>query len=160
MSLFSTKVQENRIKRQLLRCVWFFLFFPMLGGCAPVEMRLDYLQEGFDYTNLGYSKLPKSVPINERIELSNLKVHIVGSMEAYERNKFREDEVGMNVEPERKREIWVLGKKIKGKIIINQLILGHELKHLIHLNRSDVISPYQLEAFEACIVMHSPLDCK
>jgi hypothetical protein len=145
---------------KLLRCAWLLLLFPLFWGCAPVEIRLDYLQDGFDYTNMGYNTLPKSLPLNEKIELNNVKVHIVGSLEAYEKNRFREDEVGMNMDPQRKREIWVLGKELKGKIIINQLVLGHELKHLIHLKQPDVINPCKLEDFEACIAIRSPLDCK
>lgn len=149
------------MKRQLIKLIsWLFpiLFFPW--GCAPVEIRADYLQKGFDYTQLGFDSLPESRPLNEKIVLNDIKVHIVGSLEEFEKNKFCVDKVGISVDPGRKHEIWVVGKKLKGKIIINQIVLGNQLSHLIHFNRPDVACPSRMEDFEACILLESPMYCK
>jgi len=131
----------------------------LLPNCAPVEIRGDYLQKGFDYTNLGYTSLPESSPLNETIAIKNLKVIIVGSLDQYQRRRITQDadDTAQPVKP--RHEIWVVGKKLKGKIIINQVVLGYELKHLMHLIRPDVLCPYDLEAFEACIAIRSPKEC-
>lgn len=118
------------------------------------------MQKGFDYYHIGYTYLPESLPLNETIVLRNLKVHIVGSLKKFGRNKFRDDEKAPVDDPRRKHEIWVVGKKLKGKIIINQVVLGHELKHLMHLVRPEVVCPCRLETFEACIALRSAIECE
>lgn len=118
------------------------------------------MQKGFDYYHIGYTYLPESLPLNETIVLRNLKVHIVGSLKKFEREKFRDDEKAPVDDPRRKHEIWVVGKKLKGKIIINQVVLGHELKHLMHLIRPEVVCPCRLETFEACIALRSAIECE
>ena len=136
-----------------------FVIALLLPSCVPVEIRGDYLQKGFDYTNLGYTSLPESSPLNETLIIKNLRVIIVGSLDQYQRRRITQnaDDTAKPVEP--RHEIWVVGKKLKGKIIINQVVLGYELKHLMHLIRPDVLCPYDLEAFEACIAIHPPTKC-
>ena len=132
------------------------LLFP---SCVPVEIRGDYLQKGFDYTNLGYTSLPVSSQLNKTIIIKNLRVIIVGSLDEYQSRRIthEKDYTAQPMEP--RHDIWVIGKKLKGKIIINQVILGYELKNLMHLIQPDVLCPCDLEAFEACVAIRSPKEC-
>ena len=136
-----------------------FVIVPLLPSCVPIEIRSDYLQKGFDYTNLGYTSLPESSPLNETIRIENLRVIIVGSLDQYQRRSITQnaDDPAQPMEP--RHNIWVIGKKLKGKIIINQVVLGYELKNLMHLIRPDVLCPCDLEAFEACLALHPPTEC-
>jgi len=137
-----------------------FVIAPLFSGCAPIEIRADYYQKGFDYYNLGYTHLPESLPLNETIEIENLRVIIVGSIEDFERYKFKDEEDETAPHPKPRHEIWIVGKKLKNKIIINQVVLGHELLHLMHLIDPDVICPGKLETFEACILLRSHIECE
>jgi len=150
--------------RPLCLCVRLFFCFCLasiltLPSCAPVEIRGDYLQKGFDYTNLGYTSLPESSPLNETLIIKNLRVIIVGSLDEYQRRRIThgQDDTAQPAEP--RHDIWIIGKKLKGKIIINQVVLGYELKHLMHLIRPDVLCPRDLETFEACVALHPPSEC-
>ena len=110
---------------------------------------------------LGYAHLPESGPLNETIEITDLKVHIVGSLEVYDAHKGRTDDA-RHAAGDRgiAHELWVVGKLSRGRIIVNQVILGHELKHLLQLHNPDVMSPFKLETFEACIMSRKPEECK
>lgn len=132
----------------------------LFSSCAPVEIRGDYLQKGFDYTNLGYTALPESSPLNETIVIENLRVIIIGSLDEYHRRRITQgqDDTVQPMEP--RHDIWVIGKKLKGKIIINQVVLGYELKNLMHLIQPDVLCPCDLETFEACVALRSPKECR
>ena len=132
------------------------LLFP---SCVPVEIRGDYLQKGFDYTNLGYTSLPESSPMNETIIIENLRIIIVGSLDEYQRRRITQEKDDTAQPAEPGHDIWIIGRKLKGKIIINQVVLGYELKRLMHLIRPDVLCPRHMEAFEACVALHPPAKC-
>lgn len=138
-------------------CVGLLMF---VSGCSPIEIKADYLQTGFDYYNLGYTALPESSPLNKTMVIKNLRIHIVGREEQYQprRITYDNDSPGQATEPI--HEVWVVGKKLKGKIILNQVVLGNELKHLMHLIDSEVACPCNMEAFEACVATHPPERCK
>ncbi|MCF8146716.1 MAG: hypothetical protein K9N21_22645 [Deltaproteobacteria bacterium] len=140
-----------------------FLCFGLLmlvSGCSPVEIRADYLQTGFDYHNLGYTALPESSPLNKTMAIKNLRINIVGREDQYQprRITYDNDSPGQPMEPS--HEIWVVGKKLKGKIILNQVVLGNELKHLMHSIDSEVACPCNIEDLEACVATHPPERCK
>ena len=130
-----------------------------LAGCAPVEIRGDYFQKGFDYSNLGYTTLPESAPLNETMVIKNLRIVIVGRADVHPSRTISgdPDAVGTVVEPV--HEIRVIGKKLKGKIILNQVVLGNELKHLMNALNPEVACPCEIEAFEACVAIHPPDQC-
>lgn len=70
--------------------------------------------------------------LHEIILLKNVKVHIVGH-----RRLFGWDRAAAYGSPvagyaNRKNEIWLFGRVRKGKILLNQAVLGHELNHLLN----------------------------
>jgi hypothetical protein len=140
---------------------FYFLFFFIIlpAGCAPVEIRGDYFQKGFDYSNLGYTSLPESARLNETRLIKNLRVIIVGNADALQSRTISSDPDTVARPMEPTHEIWVIGNKLKGKIILNQVVLGNELKHLMHTIDSEVACPCEMEAFEACVAIHPPGQC-
>jgi len=130
-----------------------------LAGCAPVEIESDYFQKGFDYSNLGYTTLPESASLNETMMIKNLRIVIVGRAGVHPSRTIsgNPDDIATAMEPI--HEIRVIGKKLKGKIILNQVVLGNELKHLMNALNPEVICPCEMEAFEACVAIHPSDQC-
>ena len=106
-----------------------FLFF----SCIPMK------QEGFDLIQKDFARYKKDKNLNITIELKNVKVHIVG-----DRKYFKWDKAAAYGSPvagyaTSKNEIYIFGRlNKKGKIIVNQAILGHELNHLLNFNNSNI----------------------
>ena len=93
----------------------------------------------------GFESLKVTEDLYEVIELNNIKIHVVG-----DRKKFKWEKAAAYGSPvagyaTNNNEIWVLGKVVKGKIIINQAILGHELNHLLNIKDPRVANPDDLE---------------
>ena len=83
--------------------------------------------------------------LNEVIDLKNVKVHIVG-----DRKYFKWDIAAAYGSPvsgyaTSKNEIYVFGKIVKGKVVLNQAILGHELTHLLSFKNSKIANPDKLD---------------
>ena len=95
--------------------------------------------------NRGFSQLDKSPALHKVIELKNVKVHIVGN-----RSQFNWDRAAAYGSPvagyaNTKNEIWLFGRLAKGKVIINQAILGHELNHLLSFKEPVIANPDKLD---------------
>ena len=95
--------------------------------------------------NRGFSQLEKPSELHKVIELKNVKVHVVGS-----RSQFQWDRAAAYGSPvagyaNTKNEIWLFGRLAKGKVIINQAILGHELNHLLGFKDPAFANPDKLD---------------
>ena len=115
----------------------------LLIGCVP--MATDLRKIGFEEIQKGFASLDKTPDLHEVIELKNVKVHIVG-----DRKYFKWDRAAAYGSPvagyaTHRNEIYVFGKKIKGKVVLNQAILGHELTHLLNFKNPTIANPDQLD---------------
>lgn len=115
----------------------------LLAGC--VTLATDYRKVGFREIQRGYSSLHKPSSLHETIELPKVTVHIVG-----DRNKFNWDQAATYGSPvlgyaTQDNHIWVFGTEVKGRIIINQAVLGHELNHLLQFANPKVQNPDMLD---------------
>jgi len=119
-----------------------FLIALLFPSCAPIEIRGDYLQKGFDYTNLGYTSLPETPSLYEIVGIEKLTIHIVSDRKDFDWKKARNKETGLAAYATTNDKISILGKKLGGKIIVNQFILGHEFKHILNFNDPDIIISY------------------
>ena len=89
--------------------------------------------------------MAKAPDLYEVVELKNVKIHIVG-----DRKFFKWDRAAAYGSPvagyaTTKNEIWVFGKLVDGKIVVNQAILGHELNHLLNFINPRVANPDNLD---------------
>jgi hypothetical protein len=112
-------------------------------GCAP--MATDLRKIGFKDLQKGFDSLEGSPDLHVVVELKNVKVHIVG-----DRKFFKWDKAAAYGSPvagyaTTGNEIFVFGKVIDGKIVINQAILGHELNHLLNFKNKRVANPDELD---------------
>ena len=112
---------------------------------ACVTLATDYRKVGFREMQRGFAMLEQPPELNETIHLKDIKVHIVG-----DRQHFTWDRAAAYGSPvlgyaTRKNEIWVLGARVNGKIVINQAILGHEFNHLLNFASPMVANPDRLD---------------
>ena len=116
-----------------------FLFL----GCVPLAT--DLRKIGFNEIQKGFASLEKTPNLHEVIELKNIKVYVVG-----DRKYFKWDKAAAYGSPvagyaTSKNEIYVFGKQVKGKIVLNQAILGHELNHLLNFKNPNIANPDKLD---------------
>ena len=120
----------------------------MIASCAPVAGNLR--DEGFKLVQKAFESLepsPESPELNETIDL-NIRICIVG-----DRKYFSWDKASAYGSPilgyaTRKNEIYVLGKRIGDKIVINQAVLGHELNHILNFENPIIADPDHLDRLE------------
>jgi len=78
-----------------------------------------------------FDMLPEDLKLKKTIVLKDVKIHIVGHCGQYDFADFRDPNKRVVGYATTNNEIWVIGKRVNGKIIINQIVLGHELAHLL-----------------------------
>ena len=108
-------------------------------------MATDLRKSGFDTIQKGFSSLQKRPELHETIRLRNVVVHIVGDRKYF--NWDRAAAYGSPIEgyATTKNEIFVFGRVVNGKVIVNQAILGHELNHLLNFQNVNIANPDKLE---------------
>lgn len=105
----------------------------------------DYRKIGFKEMQRGFAKLYSPSDLHEIVKIRDVTIHIVG-----DRKYFRWDRASAYGSPvqgyaTRKNEIWVFGTVVKGRIVLNQAILGHEFNHLLQFNHPQVHNPDLLD---------------
>lgn len=124
------------------RLIFIFLVFA-LTGCTTLAT--DLRKEGFDRLQQGFEGIPETPELHDIIELKNVTIHIVGHRKhfKYEKAAAYGSPIAGYAKPN--NEIWLLGTVVEGKIVVNQALLGHEFKHLLHFKNDRVADPDQLE---------------
>ena len=123
----------------------FAILFPAFLFISCVTMATDLRRIGFSEIQKGFASLDKTPDLHEVIELKNVRVHIVG-----DRKYLKWDSAAAYGAPvagcaTNKNEIYVFGKKVRGKVVLNQSILGHELTHLLNFKNSRIANPDKLD---------------
>ena len=142
---------KTRLAKLFFICLVLFLLF----GCARSKVNNPFGGRLNDLRIKGYAKLegwfnsirPDSPEesFHEVIELKAVKVHIINR-----RKFFKWDKGSAYGSPvtgyatKKGNEIFIFGKKVKGKIIINEVILGHELNHLLNNENPKIVNPDKL----------------
>jgi hypothetical protein len=86
--------------------------------------------------------------LNMVVELKNVRVHIVSDRKYFEWEKAAAYDSRMLGYATRGNEIFIFGRKLGNKIVVNQGILGHELNHLLNYQKSIVANPDRLDTIE------------
>lgn len=131
----------NSIQKYYKGLICLYLVFS-LTGCILVS---DYRKQGFKLIQQGFALIEESPDLYEVVELKNVKVYIVGH-----RRHFNYKSVAAYGSPiigyaTTKNEISLFGKIVKGKIVIDQAVLGHELNHLLHFKNNKIVNPDKLD---------------
>ena len=114
-----------------------------LTGC--VSLATDCRKQGFNIIQRGFVSLEESPNLHQVIVLKNVKVHIVGHRRLFSWGRAAAYGSPIAGYASRRNEIWVLGRIVKGKIVVNQAILGHELNHLLNFKNRKIANPDKLD---------------
>ena len=127
----------------------------VLIGCA--SSTTNYRVEGFKLTTKSFDAIASTPDLNETIEIKNMKIHIVGDRSRFPWEKAAAYGSPIHAYATTNNEIFVLGKRLGDKIVVNQAILGHELNHLLNFSSSKVADPDRLDHLEWCSVGNLPI---
>lgn len=122
------------------------LFAVMATACTPLST--DYRVKGFKFTQLAFDTFEESPDLHRVVELEKIRVHIVGSRKLFQWDKAASGGSSTVAYVTSNNDIFLLGKKVGNKIIVNQAVLGHELNHLLNLKDREIADPDQLNLLE------------
>ncbi len=128
--------------RRISKLACFGLVFALIG-C--VTLATDRRKEGFETIQKAYAGIPESPKLNEVIHIKDVTVHIVGSRNQFDWNIAAAYGSPVAGYANTKNEIWLFGKVVNGKVILNQAILGHELTHILNFSNPVVANPDKLD---------------
>jgi len=115
----------------------------LLSGCG--SWVTHHRRSGFEQIQAGFDALPPTPGLYRVVVLDRVRVHIVG-----DRNRFDAPSAAAYGSPivgyaTRANEIWLFGKVVDGRIVLNQAVLGHELNHLLNFRLPQVVDPDSLD---------------
>lgn len=115
----------------------------LVTGCVPLAT--DLRKEGFNLIQKGFASMDETPNLYEVVSLDRVKVHVVGRREQF--NYQRAAAYGSPVAgyATSGNEIWLFGRAAKGKVVLNQAILGHEFMHLLNFKNPHIANPDQLD---------------
>lgn len=131
------------LKRRNRSCplsLW-LLFVLIISGCTNAPLTTKYRELGREHHEKWFKELPETASLHEVINIDKLTIHIVSDRKDFDWEKARNRKHGIAAYANTRNEISILGKKIGGKIIVNQLILGHEFNHILNFADRDVVDP-------------------
>jgi hypothetical protein len=131
---------------KIMGLIFIGLIFSLIG-C--VTLATDHRKEGFDIIQKGFASLKETPDLHEVMKIGGITIHIVGSRNQFDWNiaaAYGSPVVGY---ANTKNEIWIYGKVINGKIVINQAVLGHELTHLLNFINPKIANPDLLDELGA-----------
>jgi hypothetical protein len=117
-------------------------------GCTAATT--NYRVQGFTLVSKSFDTISESPDIYEIIEIEKVKIYIVGDRKHFKWDRAAAYNSPINGYSTGKNEIYVLGKRLGDKIVVNQVILGHELHHLLNFKNSKIADPDQLDRLEWC----------
>ena len=125
---------------QLIFCVGLIC---VLAGCGSYAA--DYRVQGFNFIQQGFTSIEGTSDVYEVVELKDVKILIVGDRKRFDWDKASASGSGIAGYANTKNEIHLLGKRVGGKIVINQAILGHEFNHLLNFKNPKIANPDKLD---------------
>lgn len=137
------------MRRDLRYSVWaFMLVLSMVLVASGCSAFLGDREQGFTLMQRGFSTIESTPGLRQVVELKQIKVVIVGDREQFQWRQAAQKNSNILGYATPDNEIWVFGKIVDGKIVVNEAILGHELMHLLHFSNPTVANPDQLKQIE------------
>jgi len=115
----------------------------LLSCCSSLS---DYRQQGFDAFQWQFNAVKnEDKDFHKVITLDTVTVHIVTDRKYFDWNIAAAYGSPVAGYANTNNEIWLFGKRVRGKIFVNQAILGHELNHLLNFKNREVVDPDRLD---------------
>ena len=121
------------------------LLLLLLTALGCVALATDYRRYGFKEFQKGFENLKDSPDLYLVVDLKDVRIHIVGDRHNFSWNKAKIKRYGVVGYATAGNEIFVFGKVINGKVVVNQAVLGHELNHLLNFKNPRIASPDELD---------------
>jgi len=131
------------VTRRLSQIIFCVALMCASAGCS--SHITDYRKLGFDFMQRGFVSIEKTPELYEVIELKNVKILIVGDRKHFNWEKAAAYGSPIAGYANTKNEICLFGKRVGGKIVVNQAILGHELNHLLNFKNPKIADPDKLD---------------
>ena len=118
----------------------------MLSGCSR-HLFMYNLNNGQSNIQSAFNALDEASDIDTTIVLRKVKVRIIGDREKF-LNRYALDKSVrgyVKINNDDSAEVFVLGYRQKGKIIVNQVVLGHEINHILSHQNDQIANPDRLD---------------
>jgi len=109
-----------------------------LTGCSSFVADRE---QGFNMIQKGFSNIEPTPDLHEQLELKNIKIVIVGDREQFGWKKAAAKNSPIIGYATHDNEIWILGKVVNGKIVVNEAVIGHEITHLLNFKDPGIANP-------------------
>lgn len=113
-----------------------------LSGCSSY---IADREQGFNVIQRGFSGLDPTPGLHQEVQIANVKVIIVGDREQFQWKKAAAKDSSIIGYATPNNEIWVFGKVVDGKVVVNEAVIGHELMHLLNFNDATIANPDRLK---------------
>jgi len=136
-------VDRMLLKRSNRHCplsLW-LLFVLIFSGCTNAPLTTQYRELGREHHEKWFKELPETASLHVAIDIDKLTIHMVSDRKDFDWEKARKNQYGIAAYANTRNEISILGKKIGGRIIVNQLVLGHEFNHILNFADRNVVDP-------------------
>lgn len=114
----------------------------LLTGCSSY---IADREQGFTMIERGFSGLEATPGLYREIRLESVKVIIVGDREQFKWQKAAAKDSAIIGYATPHNEIWIFGKVVDGRIVINEAVIGHELVHLLNFQDATIANPDRLQ---------------
>ncbi|MCP4575350.1 MAG: hypothetical protein GY846_03575 [Deltaproteobacteria bacterium] len=128
---------------RLSKLVFFVALMGAFASCNPYATH--YRKEGFNLTQKGFASIAPTPDVYEVIELKNVKIVIVGDRKHFNYEKAAAYGSPVAGYANTNNEIYLFGKRVENKIVVNQAILGHEFNHLLNFKNKKIADPDKLD---------------
>ena len=133
--------------RTIIRIVYLGLI-PLTISCSPLAT--DLRNEGSRLTQQAFESFEQTSELYEVIELRNIKIYIVGDRKHFKWNGAAAYGSPILGYATKNNDIYVFGRRVGNKIIINETVLGHEFNHLLNYQNPEIADPDKLDKLELC----------
>lgn len=117
-------------------------------ACTAATTR--FRVKGFVMASKSFDAISESPDLYEVVEIEKVKVYIAGERKHFKWNRAAHYGSSPGGYATSNNEIYILGKRLGGIIIVNQVILGHELRHLLNFKNPEISDPDELDRLEWC----------
>lgn len=114
------------------------ILLSVTSGCSSFVADRE---QGFTMIQRGFSGLEPTPGLYREVTLKQIKVVIVGEREQFQWAKAASKNSNILGYATPANELWIFGKVVDGKIVVNEAVLGHELTHLLNFQDARIANP-------------------
>ena len=117
----------------------------LLAGCN--KLFLYDIKNGQKSIDSAFYHLEKASDFDTTITLKNVKIRIVGDRNKFLRHNALDESVKgyVKINKDDSAEIYILGYRVQEKIVVNQMVLGHEINHILSHKNPNIANPDTLK---------------